>query len=162
MTATVLFWEAQAYGWCGQRAVIIAICALIIAPVLFNGIATEPTADDIYFANKINEYATSNSAVHEVPVWTRFSAATSLHTPFLFLTSSTYPFIVICIAYLAIRIAFALPLAWGLGNVGPLRAHGQIILMLLLLLPLFYHSVAILITRNVWPFLTRTVKKIAA
>ena len=73
----------------------------------------------------------------------------------LFSMPTSYPYIIICSAYFLIPAAIMLPLAWGLGNIGPLRAHGQIILMMLLLLPIAYNAMSVLIVRGTVPFLNR-------
>ena len=84
------------------------------------------------------------------------------HHIFLFSASASYAYVMICIAYLLVPAAVALPLTWVLGNVGPLRAHSQIILTMLLLLPLAYNSLFVLITRGTIPLLNRVVHTVRA
>ena len=79
------------------------------------------------------------------------------HTSFLFSLPASYPYVIICTAYFLIPAAVIFPLAWGLGHVGPLRAHGQIFLMMLLLLPIAYNAMSVLIARGTIPFVNRGV-----
>lgn len=72
-------------------------------------------------------------------------------TPSLFSASFSFPYLIVCAAYFFIPMAFILPLVWGLGGVGPLRTHGQILLTLFLYSPLFYNSLFVLYERRQFP-----------
>lgn len=71
--------------------------------------------------------------------------------PALFLHSSSLSLILCCLTYIFIPMAYIFPLVWGLGAVGPLRTHGQIILTMLLYAPFAYNSLLVLYERGAFP-----------